>query len=72
MNPRVPLFRGEPRHVWIRRLEQRGWPSTAAVEMAAFLTEKGTPPPGWQDLVDYNQNVVAPVDQLMPRRSRTA
>jgi hypothetical protein len=70
MSPRVPVFRGEPRHVWIRRLEQRGWPSAAAAEMAAFLTEKGTPPPAWQAMIA--QDAVASVDRLMPGRRRTA
>jgi hypothetical protein len=70
MHPRVSVFRGEPRHVWTRRLEQRGWPSAAAAEMALFLTEKGTPPPAWQSLFAYNQNVPSSVDELVPRRSR--
>ena len=59
MNARAPLFRGEPRHVWIRRLEQRGWPSAAAAEMAAFLTEKGTPPPTWQNIAAHFANTEA-------------
>jgi hypothetical protein len=50
MSSRMSLFRGEPAHVWVRRLEQRGWPQATAVQMARFLTERGTPPPAWQDL----------------------
>jgi hypothetical protein len=48
---RMSLFRGEPAHVWVRRLEQRGWPTQTAVQMARFLTEKGTPPPAWQEVI---------------------
>ena len=70
MSARVSLFRGEPRHVWIRRLEQRGWPSAVAAEMAGFLTEKGTPPPAWQKLVAHIANT--PSGELARMRSQGA
>jgi hypothetical protein len=61
----MSLFRGEPAHVWVRRLEQCGWPPEIAVEMARFLTEKGAAPPAWQDL--RGQMRVTPSKVSLPR-----
>jgi hypothetical protein len=63
----LSLFRGEPAHVWIRRLEQRGWPYETAVAMARFLTEKGTPP-AWQEMA---AQLPAPYPEPLPRQARS-
>jgi hypothetical protein len=68
MKSRMSLFRGEPAHVWVRRLAQRGWPSPLAAEMARFLTEKGAPPPAWQDVIGVG-STVSPRGDVRERKS---
>jgi hypothetical protein len=46
------LFRGEPAHVWVRRLHAQGWPTEIAKKVALFLTVKGTPPPRFEELLN--------------------